>query len=315
MPQGPGSGTADLLVRYLLATRPAFLTVTLLAVLLGLAGAYHTGIAIQMPAAALTVLGALLAHAGVNVINDYQDALNGTDALNVDRVAPYTGGSRFIQDGLLTTRATAWYGAALLATTMTIGSWLLVQAGTGLLMIGIAGLLIGWGYSAPPLRLNSRGWGEPAVWCGFALLVAGADYVQRKQFASTPWIVAGSYALLVTNLLFINEFPDRRADEQAGKRHWVVRLGARRARGLYAVIAAASAAWLVAAVGAGILPKLALLALASEVLSWRAGVLLWQRAQVPRELAPAIRATIAAALLHGACVALALVFAPIEAGG
>jgi 1,4-dihydroxy-2-naphthoate octaprenyltransferase len=35
----------------------------------------------------------------VNVVNDYYDHLNGTDAANVERIFPFTGGSRFIQNG------------------------------------------------------------------------------------------------------------------------------------------------------------------------------------------------------------------------
>ena len=282
--------------------------------MLGLTGAWRDGVPLDPLTATLTLLGALLAHAGVNVLNDYYDALNGTDALNVDRVAPYTGGSRFIQDGLLSVRATAMYGTTLLGATALIGLWLLVHSGTGLLVIGLAGLLVGWGYSAPPLRLNSRGFGEVSVWFGFALLLAGADFVQRGHLARMPWVLAGSYALLLVNLLFINEFPDRRADALAGKRHWVVRLGARRARGLYAVIAGAAAAWLVTAVSRGLLPPLALLALASTIPTWVAARLLWRDAETPQRLAPAIRATIGAALLHGTLLTLALLLAPAAPG-
>jgi 1,4-dihydroxy-2-naphthoate octaprenyltransferase len=46
----------------------------------------------------------------------------------------------------------------------------------------------------------------------------------------------------------INQFPDRRADEAAGKRHWVVRLRPRAAARGYAGIAVTAYAWLVAAV-------------------------------------------------------------------
>ena len=37
----------------------------------------------------------LIVHAAVNVLNDYYDALNGSDAANTARVFPFTGGSRF----------------------------------------------------------------------------------------------------------------------------------------------------------------------------------------------------------------------------
>jgi 1,4-dihydroxy-2-naphthoate octaprenyltransferase len=294
---------ANPLLRYLLATRPAFLSVTLFASLIGLACARADGVAIVPASAMATVLFALLAHAGINVLNDYYDALNGTDDANTGRIFPFTGGSRFIQNGVLSRRATAIYGAALLAVVMVAGLWLTAVSAAGLVWIGAAGLFIGWAYSAPPLRLNSRGWGEACVWAGFALITVGSDFVQRGAFATAPLIAGTSYALLVTNLLFINQFPDRQADEAAGKHHWVVRLGPQRARWAYAAIAAAAYAWLLAAVIAGALPALALIALLPALLSAKAARQLLRLAARPGELAPAIGLTILAASLHGLLLA------------
>lgn len=218
------------LLRYFLATRPAFLSVTLLACLVGFGTAHFDGVAISFATAVATLIFALLAHAGINVLNDYYDDLNGTDRINTDRVFPFTGGSRFIQNGVLTVRETLHYGAALVAVVIVAGLWLAGMSAPGLVWIGGAGLFIGWAYSAPPLKLNSRGLGEPCVALGFGLIVVGADYVQRGSIAALPVLAAVSYALLVTNILYINQFPDRRADEAAGKRHWVVVFGASRAR-------------------------------------------------------------------------------------
>ena len=102
-------------MRYLAATRPAFLSVTLVACVLGLATAYRTGLALDAVTALVTVLFALLAHAGVNVINDYHDGLSGADALNTERLFPFTGGSRFIQNGFLSLAEMRRFGYLLLA--------------------------------------------------------------------------------------------------------------------------------------------------------------------------------------------------------
>ena len=62
------------------------------------------------------------------------------------------------------------------------------------------------------------------------------------------------------------------------------------------------------------LAPLALAGLVAAVPSVRASQLLLRHAQEPQELAPAIRATIAAALLHGAVLTLALLLsAPANA--
>ncbi len=295
-------------LRYFLATRPPFLSVTLFAALIGLGAASYDQQFHSAATAIVTVLFALVAHAGINVLNDYYDALNGTDALNTERVFPYTGGSRFIQNGVLSLAETGWFGALLMTAVVPAGLWLTFVSGQGLLAIGLAGLVIGWAYSAPPLRLNSRGFGELCVAAGFALIVIGADYVQRRSVGATALAASVSYALLVTNILYINQFPDRAADAAAGKRHWVVRLPPSQGRWGYALIASAAYGWLIAAVLAGWLPAAALFALLSAPLSFAAARDLLKHAEQLRQLAPAIRRTIGAASAHGALLAAALYF-------
>ena len=293
-------------LRYLLATRPAFLSVTFFACLVGFGTAYHDGAALEAGKAAATLVFALFAHAGINVLNDYYDELNGTDRANTERVFPFTGGSRFIQNGVLTACATAVYGAALVGIVIVAGLWLAGISAPGLIWVGAAGLFIGWAYSAPPLALNSRGLGELCVALGFGLIVVGADFVQRAAFAPLPAIAAVSYGLLVTNILYINQFPDRSADEAAGKRHWVVILGAHRARWGYVAIGVVAYGFLICAIGVGWLPPVALLALASAALSAKAARDLLRFPDQPQRLVPAIKLTIGAANLHGLLLASVL---------
>jgi 1,4-dihydroxy-2-naphthoate octaprenyltransferase len=152
----------------------------------------------------------------------------------------------------------------------------------------------------------SRGLGEAAVACGWLIVVAGADYVQRGAFAWAPLVAGLGFALHVANLLFINQFPDVKADAAAGKRNLVVRLGPQRARWLYPAIAGAAYLWLAGAVIAGALPALALVALVSAFPAFAATRVLARQALRPAALDPAIRAPIGAALLHGALMTAAL---------
>ncbi|MGB7649979.1 MAG: prenyltransferase, partial [Gallionella sp.] len=209
---------------YFAATRPAFLTASLMAGLIGLAMLWHEGGAFDAVPALVTLSFALMAHAGVNVLNDYYDALNGTDAQNTERIFPFTGGSRFIQNGVLSLAQTRNFGIALMLGVAVAGVWLMARSTPQLMYVGLAGLFIGWAYSAPPFKLVSRGLGEFCVTAGILLITVGADMVQRKGFSSTPFIAGLSYALLTANLLYINQFPDRTADRAAGKLHWVARL-------------------------------------------------------------------------------------------
>jgi 1,4-dihydroxy-2-naphthoate octaprenyltransferase len=283
------------LLRYFLATRPAFLTITLVGVLLGFATAWHSGIPFDGLAAGVTLLLALLAHAGVNVLNDYYDHLNGTDEINTDRLFPFTGGSRFIQNGVLTPNQTLAFGLLLFMAVILGGLWLIGHRGNGLFWIGLVGLFIGWAYSAPPLKLNSRGLGEFCVAAGFLLIVAGADFVQRGSVGATPWLIGLPYALLVTNILYINQFPDRAADLAAGKRHWVTRLTPEQAAHGYGLILLLAMGWLVGLVATGQLPSWSLVALLAGLPAFMAAIELRHFAAQPALLVSAIRATIGAA--------------------
>jgi 1,4-dihydroxy-2-naphthoate polyprenyltransferase len=293
--------------KYVAATRPAFLSVTLIGCLLGLASAYFSGYAIDWSKAMLTLFFALVAHAGVNVVNDYYDALNGSDAANTERLFPFTGGSRFIQNGVLGLRDAGLFGYALLASVIPPGLWLTWHSGSGLIAIGIAGLVIGWAYSAPPFKLMSRGVGELAITAGWLLVTVGSDYVQRGSFSWLPVLVGLPFALLVANLLYINQFPDLRADAQAGKRTLVVRLGVDTAKWGYLLIALFAYLWVLMLVACSQLPIYAAAACFTLPLSFNAARQLLHEAAHPAQLAPAIKFTILAANLHGLLLAAALV--------
>ncbi|MEQ8230837.1 MAG: prenyltransferase [Gammaproteobacteria bacterium] len=294
------------MARYLAATRPGFLGMTAAGALLGLACAHSSGIAIDAAKAVLTMLFALIAHAGANVLNDYHDARNGSDAANAERCFPYTGGSRIIQNGVLTEAAMGRFAWLLLASVVPAGLWLTWHAGGALLGIGLAGLAIGWAYSAPPFALMSRGLGELAVGAGWLLVVVGADFVQRGSFAALPLVTGFGFALHVAAVLLVNEFPDVAADARAGKRNLVVRLGPARARLLPPSLHLLAHAWLLGGVLRGVLPVPTLLALAAAVPALRGARVLGRAAARPSALEPAIVATIAAALAYGGLVALGL---------
>ena len=299
------------LVAYFAATRPAFILASVMPILLGLAYCVYTGHGINIITAVLTLLAGMLLHAGINVLNDYYDALNGTDDLNQDRLFPYTGGSRFIQNAVLSRKQTLIYGMTLLLGVMLIGVYLIAHSGMLLLWLGLFGVLLGWGYSAPPLSLNSRGLGELSVLAGFGLLPLGAYLVQTGFLSAGLLLVSLPIGLLTANLLYINQFPDRQADIQAGKLHWVARLSPQVARWGYVLIALLAWLLLVALILTGLLPPLAGVALLPAILSYQAARILLQHAATPQRLAPAIRLTILAMLGHGLLLSLALVSASL----
>jgi 1,4-dihydroxy-2-naphthoate octaprenyltransferase len=295
-------------MRYFVATRPAFLSVTFVGCLLGLATAAASGLTLDPLKATVTLLFALLAHAGANVVNDYYDALSGCDAANDARVFPFTGGSRVIQNGVLSLNEAGRFGYALLAVVIPAGLWLTAVSAPGLIAIGLAGLLTGWAYSAPPLKLQSRGYGEFGITAAWLLIVIGSDFVQRHEFSFAPVAAGLGFALLVANVLFINQFPDVKADGQSGKRTVVVIFGVERARWGYGFIALLCYSWALSMTLLGHLPDAALIALLPALASFKAAQILMLHAAEPGKLVAGIKLTILAASLHGLLLSLVLAF-------
>lgn len=289
------------------ATRPAFLSVTVVAVLLGLSTAKYNGVYHSTWLAAVTLVFALIAHAGANVINDYYDALSGCDAANVDRIYPFTGGSRFIQDGLLSTKQTSRFGYLLLIAVVPAGLYLISQSGIGLLIIGLCGLFAGWAYSATPLKLQSRGIGEITIILAWMLIVIGADYVQRGAFTLTPVIVGLAYGLLVANVLFINQVPDIKADAASGKNTLIVRLGFRIAPFGSMLFYLASSTILLCGIAANWLPRASIFSL---VFWFFALVAIWNLHKYKTgntSLTLIIKLTITSTLTFGMLMTIALI--------
>ena len=287
-------------------TRPGFLVITPVACAIGLAAATTCGCGFNATLAVATVLLATLAHAAANVLNDYEDAVSGADMANRGAIAPFTGGAGFIQRGEASPLQTRTLARLLGVVLVGAGLVLAAQAGGGLLLIGLAGVLLGWAYSSPPLQLMARGLGELAVALAWWLVVIGADYVQRRHFFWMPAAVGLPYALLVANILLANGLPDAAGDAAVGKRTLAVRLGPRGAALLYAWLALLAHAWVAAGVALVVLPQAALWALVSAPLSLAATLLILRRAATPAQLKPALVLTITACVVHGVAMAAGL---------
>ena len=291
----------------LAATRPAFLSVTLVGVLLGICSAQSDESFRSPLLAAITLIFALIAHAGANVINDYYDAISGCDAANVDRIFPFTGGSRFIQDGVLSTTQTALFGYTLLIAVIPSGLYLVSQTGIGLIYIGLCGLLAGWAYSAKPIALQSRGIGEIAIMVAWTLVVVGSDYVQRGHFALTPLLAGIAYSILVANVLFINQIPDRNADAIAGKRTLIVRFGTGISPWVSLILYSSASLVLVCAIFAHALSAATAIALGAAEPASQSLRCLFLNATAPDSLRIAIPKTIQSCLIFGILLAVGLV--------
>ena len=220
--------------RLFFATRPKFFSASILPIVAGSAWGWREAGQLDPLSLSLALLATVLVHAGGNVINDVSDDANGTDRENRNLIYPYTGGSRFIQAGILSRAAMRRWGIGLLFGALVAGTLLWMRHGMPVVWMGLTGIALGLAYSVSPLRLNARGLGELCVAFAFGVLpICGAAWLQGAQLTPELLLFSVPVSIWVANILLINEFPDRQADSMAGKRTLVVRLGYEACRVLF----------------------------------------------------------------------------------
>jgi 1,4-dihydroxy-2-naphthoate octaprenyltransferase len=256
------------LTLWLREVRANFLVLAVVLVLIGGAAGLRTG-SFQLTAFLLTMLGVVLAHASVNLFNEYSDWRTGIDANTIK--TPFSGGSGTLQAGLLPpgqVRAAAW---GTLLAAFVIGLALAIRSGWPVFALMAAGGLAAIFYTE---RLARWTLGELAS--GLTLgsfVVLGAYYVLAGRFDSTIVWASVPPGILTSLLLFLNEFPDAEADRDGGRRHLVIVLGKPRAAALYAVLLMAVYGVIAAGVLIGALPWGTLLAMLTFPLAVKAVIL------------------------------------------
>lgn len=245
----------------LLSTRLPFLTATIVPILIGIAAAAYDG-HFHFWYAALTLLGGMAIHVGLNVANDVFDAMSGADEANVNPTQ-YSGGSRVIQRGLVTLRQMGAITIGAYAVGIAIGLYLVAARGSiELLVIGVVGVFLSVFYTAPPLRLVHRGLGEITTAIGFGpLMLLGAYVVQAKELSWSAFVASVPVAILIALILYVNEIPDRNSDARVGKRTLPARLSQDAVTTLFLVSALAAFAVVAGGAAFGALPWPTLLAL------------------------------------------------------
>jgi 1,4-dihydroxy-2-naphthoate octaprenyltransferase len=251
-----------------------FFPASLLPVLLGSAWGARESTHLDFAVLTLAVLIVVLLHAGGNVINDVADEYNGADRHNDRFIYPHTGGSRFIQTGIMSTRAMRNWGMGLLLAATLAGLILIALRGVPVLWFGLSGIALGVMYSVAPFKLGSRGMGELVVALAFGVLpIIGSAWLQGARFSSLLLLFTVPVSLWVTAILLINEVPDVRADAAAGKRTLAVRLGAANTAMVYRCLHLLAFFSIVALVAAQSLPPNALVVPAILlVLAWQAAM-------------------------------------------
>ena len=296
--------------------RAPFLTASVIPVILGAMIAFTVNDLFDTGLFLLALLGGVFIQMGTNVFNDYFDHQSKDDELNKEYVKPFSGGSRMIQLGLMSPLEVLAEAVVLFALAAGIGIILAWLRGWPILVFGIVGLVSGYFYTAPPLNLASRGIGELVVGVNFGVLMTlGSYYVQTMTLSWIALVASIPPALLIAAVLYVNEFPDYKADMAVGKRHLVVRLG--REKATWGVPALFVATYATVVIGAlvGLLPVYTLIALLALPFAVKASMYCLRYHSRPFDMVPANASTIMAHMFTGILLVMGFGFTRLESAG
>jgi len=191
------SGHSKLII-LLLASRPKFLVASAAPVLVGSALAYSTAGSFNLGLFILALLAIMALHCGANITNDYYDHISGNDWFNTNPT-PFSGGCRYIQEGILSARVTLLEALFFLTLGSAIGVVIVIWTKSlFILVLGLIGLLGGFFYTARPIQLGYRCLGELVIALLFGILpVYGAYYLQTEAISAVPLLPAVIVAILI----------------------------------------------------------------------------------------------------------------------
>ncbi|MHB8137039.1 MAG: prenyltransferase [Smithellaceae bacterium] len=241
--------------------RIPFLILALILGILGAAVAWYESRLFGSPFnpgyAVLATFGLLVAHAAVNIFNDYFDARSGLDYKT--RRTPFSGGSGAAPEGLLTVPEVLWLGIICLLILIPMAVFFVLKSGWMLLpLLVLAALLI---IFYTPLILK-MGYPEWSAGLGLGILpVMGAYFVHTGAYSASSFIASMPSFFLVHNLLLLNEFPDVEADVTVGRRTLPIVAGKKKAAYFFSLVTLLVYVWVVWAVICRYMPVFTLLSL------------------------------------------------------
>jgi len=212
--------------------RLPFLVLTPACVVLGLATAIWTSGQVNWFHFVLVLIGALSAHVCVNTFNEYFDFKSGLDADT--KRTPFSGGSGRLPESPEIARPVLFMAWIFFGITALIGLYFVFTIGSGLIPLGLLGLLIIYFYTEWITRFPLLCLITPGLGFG-PLMVMGTDFVLTGQYSWTAFLASLVPFFLVNNLLLLNQFPDVEADQNVGRKHLPIKIGKEKSSWIYIV--------------------------------------------------------------------------------
>jgi 1,4-dihydroxy-2-naphthoate polyprenyltransferase len=267
---------ADIVSRWLIATRAAVLILTFLSAAVAGLLAARDGLFHWTDWLLLTV-GLVMAHATNNLLNDLVDYLRGVDEDNYFRTQY---GPQTVQQGLLTKRQLLAYAAVTGGLAVACGLILAYQRGWPILVLMTVGAFFVLLYTWP---LKYIGLGEIAVLLVWGpLMVGGGYFAVTGQWNGAALIASLPCALGAATVIFGKHIDKREADKAKRIHTLPVILGERASRIGVMILVAVQYLLVVALVGMGYFSWVMLLVLPGLYYSRP----IWQMYSHPRPASP-----------------------------
>jgi 1,4-dihydroxy-2-naphthoate octaprenyltransferase len=208
-----------------------------------------------MPFIAISLL---LLHAASNVTTDYDDYNAGVDREET------LGGSRVLVEKLLEPREMLRFGLILFALAVIVGIPIILERGLTILIIGIAGILGGYFYTAKPFSFKYRAMGDILIFLMYGpAIVAGTFYALTGTFNWSAVYASVPLGLLITGILQANNLRDILHDRKANIKTLATIFGEGFAKGEYVFLIAGAYVVVIILVAVKILPVWSLLVILS----------------------------------------------------
>lgn len=294
-----------LLKTVLLTTRPSFLILTPVCILLGFSTCLEQNGWTNPYWVFLILIGATFAHISVNMLNEYDDFKSGLD-LNTIKTK-FSGGSGALPNHPDAARLILAVGLMSLLITLAVGIYFIVERGKLILPIGIVGILLialytRWINRMPLLCLLAPGLGFGV------LMVVGTHIVITGEHTFLVWLVSLVPFFLINNLLLLNQYPDLEADAHSGRRTFPIVYGTTISNAVYAAFAVLSYALILYAIAMRFIPNLSVIALTPMVCSLYALYGVIKHGSNIGHYLRYLGANVAAAILTPLLLAIAIIF-------
>jgi 1,4-dihydroxy-2-naphthoate polyprenyltransferase len=200
----------------------------IIGILLYLIGAFWAIITASAdPSVLQVILGIVVmspGHISVSYSNDYFDI----EADRIKRKTSYSGGSGVLIEHPELRPAAKWIALTYMSWSVLTGIAFTILFSYPLWLIAfiLMGNLLAWFYTAPPLRLAYRGFGEICNSIAIGFFLPGMGYIVANQGFSMEFLYLYiPLTLLGFFFVFSVNLPDREGDIAAGKKNMIVMMG------------------------------------------------------------------------------------------